>query len=87
MAKSLHTPEYAYFRALLIAAREQADLTQTDVALRLGCPQSFISKYENGERRLDIVEFVKICSALGIQPQSIVADVESWIRERTNKQN
>lgn len=80
MTKSLHTPEYEYFRSLLVAARERSGLTQTDVSTQLGRPQSFVSKYESGERRLDVVEFVYVCIALDIEPQSIVADVEAMIR-------
>jgi transcriptional regulator with XRE-family HTH domain len=88
MVKSLHTPEYEYFRSLMVAARERAGLTQTDVAARLGRPQSFVSKYESGERRLDLVEFIKICNALGVESQAIVVETERWMREgardRTN---
>lgn len=68
MAKSLHTPEYEYFRSLLVLAREKAGLTQAEVSSRLGRPQSFVSKYEVGERRLDIVEFAQLCRALGTDP-------------------
>ena len=76
MAKSLHTPEYDYFRSLLIAAREKAGLTQTDVSLKLRRPQSFVAKYEGGERRLDVVEFVEVCAALGIDPKRIITAVQ-----------
>jgi len=72
----------------MVAARERAGLTQTDVAARLGRPQSFVSKYESGERRLDLVEFIKICNALGVESQAIVVETERWMREgardRTN---
>jgi transcriptional regulator with XRE-family HTH domain len=86
MAKSLHTPEYEYFRSLLVAARERSGLTQADVSARLGHPQSFVSKYERGERRLDAVEFVQVCIALGIEPQTIVVDIQAWIHERARHQ-
>ncbi len=75
MARSLHTADYDYFRSLLIAARERSRLTQAQVAAKMRRPQSFVSKYENGERRLDVVEFVQVCAALGVSPQTIVANL------------
>ncbi|MBK8509696.1 MAG: helix-turn-helix transcriptional regulator [Candidatus Competibacteraceae bacterium] len=72
MAKSLHTPEYEHFRALLVSAREKAGLTQTEVSAKLERPQSFVAKYEGGERRLDLVEFVQVCAALDIDPHAIL---------------
>jgi transcriptional regulator with XRE-family HTH domain len=72
MAKSLHTPEYERFRAFLVAARERAGLTQVEVSARLGRPQSFVAKYEGGERRLDVVELLQVCSALGVDPHQLV---------------
>ncbi|MDR2990472.1 MAG: helix-turn-helix domain-containing protein [Burkholderiaceae bacterium] len=77
MAKSLHTPEYERFRALLVAARERAGLTQVEVSATLDRPQSFVAKYEGGERRLDIVEFVRVCSALGIDPHAILREMQN----------
>lgn len=77
MAKSLHTPEYEHFRTLLVAARENAGLTQAGVSARLGRPQSFVAKYEGGERRLDVVEFVQICVALGVDPHAILGELHS----------
>ena len=49
-------------------ARKSAGLTQVDLALRLKRPQSFVSKYERGERRLDLVEFGEVAEAIGINP-------------------
>ena len=53
---SVHTPEYQAFLKKLKAARKEAGLTQTEVAERLGRPQSFVAKCESGERRVDVVE-------------------------------
>ena len=78
MVKSLHTPAYAAFRRLLVDAREQKGLTQAELAKRLDKPQSFVSKYENGERRLDVVELVSVCAALGVEA---MAFFESILRE------
>jgi transcriptional regulator with XRE-family HTH domain len=58
---------------LLIAARESAGLTQWDVADRLGKPQSFVSKYERQERRIDMAEYIEIAQALGVDPAKLVA--------------
>lgn len=62
----MHTPRYGLLRALLVELRERSGLTQTDIAARLGRPQSYVSKYERGERRIDTVEFIDIVDALGI---------------------
>lgn len=72
MAKSLHTSEYEEFRRLLFIAREEAGLTQLEVATRLSKPQSFVAKYEGGERRLDVIEFMEVCEALRIDPNDLI---------------
>jgi transcriptional regulator with XRE-family HTH domain len=76
MAKSLHSPEYRQFRQLLVDARERAGLTQVEVSSRLNRPQSFVAKYEGGERRLDVVELIMVCNALEIDPHVIIRDLE-----------
>ena len=64
MGKSLHTKEYKALTALLIEARKEAGLTQQQVADRLKKTQPFVAKYESGERRLDVIEFLAVCRAL-----------------------
>jgi transcriptional regulator with XRE-family HTH domain len=66
--KSTHTEEYHRFRLLMIKARKGVGLSQVDLAKRLGKPQSFVSKFERGERRLDVVEFRQVAVAIGIDP-------------------
>jgi transcriptional regulator with XRE-family HTH domain len=68
MGKSIHTPEHQLLRELLIAARRKAGLTQEQVAQKLGRPQSFVAKYEGGERRLDVIEFINVAEALETDP-------------------
>jgi transcriptional regulator with XRE-family HTH domain len=63
---------YERFCSLLIAARRSGKLTQVEVAEKLDRPQSFVSKYESGERRLDVVEFIEVCAVLKVSPVSIV---------------
>ena len=53
---SLHTARYRQFRKRLKEAREAAGLTQVDAAKALHRPQSFVSKVESGERRVDVIE-------------------------------
>ncbi|MGH9715631.1 MAG: helix-turn-helix domain-containing protein [Candidatus Acidiferrales bacterium] len=55
-------------RDLLAEARKAANLTQAELAERLNRPQSFVSKYERGERRLDVVEFGEVARAIGLDP-------------------
>lgn len=62
----MHSHRYQVFREMLVRARESAGLTQTDVAQRLSKPQSYVSKYERGERRLDVTEFVALADILEI---------------------
>ncbi|MBN9345473.1 MAG: helix-turn-helix transcriptional regulator [Devosia sp.] len=76
MGKSIHSPEHQKLRELLTAARKKAGLTQAEVAERLGRPQSFVAKYEGGERRLDVVEFVHVSRALGVEPGKLIRLVE-----------
>ena len=67
---------YAELERLLAAARAGEGLTQAAVAELLGKPQSFVSKYESGERRLDVVEFLRVCAALGVNPKDIIDRLE-----------
>ncbi len=77
MPKSLRTPRQQLLQSLLVDARKAKGMTQADVAKALGKPQSFVAKYENGERRIDVVEFVDIAAALGVVPGDILARIES----------
>lgn len=72
MQKSTHTRQYRVFLDWLIEARKDSGLTQQQVADKLGRPQSFVAKYENGERRLDVVEFLVIANLLDADPHGII---------------
>lgn len=65
---------------VLREAREEAELRQADLAKKLGQPQSFVSKYEVGERRLDVLELRLICAALGITTIDLVNRLERALR-------
>lgn len=68
MAQSTHHRRYQAFLDLLRSWRAEAGLTQAEVGQRLGNTQTFVSKVERGERRLDVVEFAEWCEALGLAP-------------------
>jgi DNA-binding transcriptional regulator YiaG len=76
MDKSLATGAYRHFLTLLQEARQQAGLTQVQVADRLHETQSFVSKVERGERRLDVVEWLGWCDALGVDPHVFLRDFQ-----------
>ncbi|MCC7085618.1 MAG: helix-turn-helix transcriptional regulator [Pirellulales bacterium] len=69
MATTTRRSEQESLLLLLRKIREEAGLRQVDLAKRLGQPQPFVSKYESGERRLDILELRALCKAVGITPQ------------------
>lgn len=64
MSKSIFTTEYAVLRDLLRELRTEKGLTQVQLSETLGMPQSFVSKYETGERRLDVIELREVCQRL-----------------------
>ena len=68
MPNPMHDGRYARLTRLLLEERQQRGLTQIELAARLGKPQSFVSKYERGERRVDLVEFLDIARAMGCDP-------------------
>lgn len=72
MGRTIHTEEHRRLIALLRERREAAGLRQIDLAERLDRPQSFVSKYEAGERRLDLVELRGICMVLGVSLSELV---------------
>ena len=68
--------EYSSLLSLLRQIRLDANMRQVDLAERLGQPQSFVSKYESGERRLDILELRSLCKAAGITLGQFVSRLE-----------
>lgn len=79
MEKSLTSAEYARLVALLVATRQKSGIRQQALAKKLRKPQSFVAKYEGGERRLDVIEFIAIAEALGADPLKLL---RRFMRER-----
>lgn len=72
MGRTLRSPGHLALMAALKQARLDAGLTQTELAERLKRPQSFVAKYENGERRVEVVELIEIAAAIGCDPREII---------------
>ena len=77
--KSVFTKEYEQLLSHLIEARKHAGLTQSDLAARLGRLQTFVSKYERGERRLDVIEYVQVARVLGLKASELIASIEEQL--------
>lgn len=77
MKKSFYERRQAAFTELLKGARKKADLTQVKLAKKLRRPQSYVSKYERGDRRLDVIEFLEIARVIGFDPHELLRELES----------
>lgn len=80
MEKSIHSARYAVFLKMLRKSRTDAGLTQTELAQRIGETQTFVSKCERGERRIDVVELRTFCRAFGVTLGEFVAALDQAIR-------
>jgi len=70
--KTIHSERHVKLRDLLKARRKAAGLTQIVVAQRLGKPPSYVAKYEGGDRRLDVLEFVDVAAVIGFDPCGVI---------------
>jgi len=73
--RALDSTTYKKLRLTLATARSQSGMTQTDLAAKLQRPQSFVSKYESGQRHLDVLEFIEVCNALGVSPVAALSEI------------
>ena len=81
----MKTPDKKYqnekFLLFLKEARQKSGIRQVELAKQLGVPQSFISKYESGKRRLDILELRRICQVIGIPLGDFIRQLEEKLDE------
>lgn len=78
MRKSIYTKQQARLCALLKEARKSTpDLTQKRLAKRLKTYPAYVSRYERGDRRLDVIEFLAVAEALGIDPAELLKKVKA----------
>lgn len=80
MARTTYLPETAMLKELLLDVRVRAGLRQVDLAKAIGRPQSFISEYERGQRRLDLVELREVCIACSTTLQKLVNEYERRLK-------
>jgi transcriptional regulator with XRE-family HTH domain len=81
MEKSIYTKQQEQLQELLRKLREEAGLRQVDLANLLGEPQPFVSRYERGERRLDILELRRVCKTLGVDFRQFVDRLEGLLSD------
>jgi transcriptional regulator with XRE-family HTH domain len=74
--RSLHDSDYANFVASLVALRNAANLSQREVAEALGWNQSIVAKIETTQRRLDVIEFVRLAAVIGFKASSMMEIIE-----------
>lgn len=82
MPKSVFTDAYASFLEVLIAARKDAGVSQVELAARLAKTQTFVSTYERGVRRLDVIEFYAVARALAADPVQLFGKVVTQLPAR-----
>jgi transcriptional regulator with XRE-family HTH domain len=80
MVQSTHNPDYQLLLTVLKAARKRMGVSQVELAARLGNTQTFVSKCERGERRIDAVELVEFSEALGVPPLELI---RAYLEQRT----
>jgi transcriptional regulator with XRE-family HTH domain len=73
LRKTLRTKGHRALIDILVESRQQAGLTQRDLAARLKRPHSFIGRIEAGERRVDVIEFIEIARVMGLDPKHLFA--------------
>lgn len=74
MSLSTHNSDYQLLLSILKTSRKRVKVSQVELAERLGNTQTFVSKCERGERRIDAVELVEFAEALGVSPLELLGE-------------
>ena len=82
MEKSIHSAQYAIFLDTFRMVRKRAGVTQAELARRTGETQSFVSKCERGERRIDLIELRTFCKAIGVSLKDFITAFEHRLYAR-----
>ncbi len=84
--KTINSLPYQRLLELLIAARNESGMTQQQLSEKLLRPQSYVSKYERGERRLDVVEFLLVVQNLGAEPFALLREIQPLLDQFGRRQ-
>jgi transcriptional regulator with XRE-family HTH domain len=76
LAKTLRSKRYKALIGLVVAKREAAGMTQSDLAARLGKSQSFVARLESGQRRITVLEFMTLAKILRFDPYKLISTLE-----------
>jgi transcriptional regulator with XRE-family HTH domain len=85
--KSIHLSAYRQFQGSLVEIRQSAGITQAELARKLGRPQSYISKVESGDRRIDVVEYVQLMQAIGASPEPLIVKLATSLENSRNRRS
>ena len=80
MTAGFHSDEHEKFQAVLRGVRAERDLTQAEVARKMSIPQGRVSRFESGQRRMDLVELRRWCLAVGVSMEEIVRRFDEAVR-------
>lgn len=80
--KSIYSEEYDLLISKMTSARHDAGISQSELSAKLGKPQSYVSKYERKERRLDVVEFLIIADHIGLDVNHCIDEIHAALRSR-----
>lgn len=83
MEKSVYTDEYQVVIDLLRELRAESGMTQMQLAEALDQSQSFVSKYERGDRRLDVIQLRTVCATLGSSLEAFIQELESRLTPKS----
>jgi len=87
MTRSTHHPAYVAFLKMLREERRLNGVTQVELAAKLGNRQTFVSKIENGERRLDVVELLEYLESIGVDSSDFISRLREKLRGVTSRKN
>jgi transcriptional regulator with XRE-family HTH domain len=81
--KTIHSKQHKRLIELVTAERKQADIRQVQLAKKLKRTQTWISRFENGEQRLDVIELIDLAEAIGFDAPALIAAVQQSDKEQT----